>query len=73
MTEVFSVGDMVTYSGPFSQKPIECKIVKVLPRDHAYTMRSYRVRGSTEAFDRAVPEIALSLMAISASDAVFKR
>jgi hypothetical protein len=73
MTEVFSVGDMVTYTGAFSQKPIECKIVRVMPRDHAHTMRSYRVRGSTEAFDRAVPEFALSLMTISPSDTAFKR
>jgi hypothetical protein len=73
MTEVFSVGDMVTYTGAFSQTPIQCKIVKVMPKDHAHTMRSYRVRGSAEAFERAVPEIALSLTTNSAADAAFKR
>jgi hypothetical protein len=73
MTEGFSVGDMVTYAGAFSQTPIQCKIVKVMPKEHAHTMRSYRVRGSSEAFERAVPEFALSLTTISATDAAFKR
>ena len=71
MIEVFYVGDMVTYTGAFSQTPIQCKIVKVMPKDHAHTMRSYRVRGNAEAFERAVPEFALSLTTISATDAAF--
>jgi hypothetical protein len=73
MSDVFSVGDMVTYTGAFSKTPIQCKIVQVMPKDHAHTMRSYRVRGSAEAFERAVPEIALSLATNSATDAAFKR
>lgn len=73
MSELFSVGDLVTYTGAFSQTPIQCKIVKVMPKDHAHTMRSYRVRGSAEAFERAVPEIALSPATNSAADAAFKQ
>jgi hypothetical protein len=73
MSQDFSVGDMVTYTGAFSQTPIQCKIVKVMPKEHAHSMRSYRVRGSAEAFERSVPEFALSLTTASASDAAFKR
>ena len=69
MTEVFSVGDMVTYTGAVSQTPIQCKIVRVMPKDHAHTVRSYRIRGSSEAFERAVPEFTLSLTTIPASEA----
>jgi hypothetical protein len=73
LTKVYSVGDMVTYTGAFSQTPIQCKIVKVMPKEHAHTMRSYRVRGSAAAFERAVPEIALLLTTNFATDAAFKR
>jgi hypothetical protein len=73
MSEKFSVGDMVIYSGTSSGKPIECKVVKVLPMEHAHAVRNYRVRDSAEVFDRAVPEFTLTLMPPCASDMAFKR
>jgi hypothetical protein len=73
MIQKFSVGDMVTYAGTSSKKPVECKIVKVLPMEHAHAIRNYRVRDSAEVFDRAVPEFTLTLMPPSTSEMAFKR
>jgi hypothetical protein len=58
MSEAFSVGDIVTYIGKLARKPLQCKIIKVMPEE--YSVRTYRVRNSAEAFDRAVPENALT-------------
>ena len=72
MSDTFSVGDMVTYVGPFAQKTLQCKVIKVMPVEHAHTVRSYRIRDSAEAFDRAVPEFTLTKIEASAADLIFK-
>ena len=72
MTETFSVGDMVTYTGKLVGKPIRCKVVKVMPMEHAHSVRNYRVRDCAEAFDRAVPEFTLTRIEPSAADMIFK-
>jgi hypothetical protein len=73
MSEKFSVGDMVIYAGTSRGKPIECKVVKVLPMEHAHAIRNYRVRDSAEVFDRAVPEFTLTLVPPSESAIAFKQ
>ena len=73
MTEVFSVDDMVTYTGAFSQTPIPCKIIKDMRRTTLIPCAAIVFGISAEAFERAVPEFALSLTTISATDAAFKR
>lgn len=70
MSEAFSVGDIVTYVGKLTQKPLQCKIIRVMPEEHS--VRTYRVRNSAEAFDRAVPEDALTRLATADTDLIFK-
>lgn len=70
MSETFSVGDIVTYIGKLAGKPLQCKIIKVMPVEHA--VRTYHVRNSAEAFDRAVPEEALTRIAPKDTDLIFK-
>jgi hypothetical protein len=72
MSDSFSVGDMVTYTGRLVGKPLQCKVIKVMPVEHAHAVRSYRIRDSAEAFDRAVPEFALTRLEPTASELVFK-
>ena len=70
MSETFSVGDTVTYIGKLAGKPLQCKIIRVMPVEHS--VRTYRVRDSTEAFDRAVPEDALTRVDPTDTDLIFK-
>ncbi len=70
MSESFSVGDIVTYIGRLAGKPLQCKIIRVMPVEHS--VRTYHVRNSAEAFDRAVPEDALTRVAASEKDLIFK-
>jgi hypothetical protein len=70
MSEAFSVGDIVTYIGKLAGKPLQCKVIRVMPVEHA--VRTYHVRNSAEAFDRAVPEDALTRVAPTDSDRIFK-
>jgi len=35
MSETFAVGDMATYTGRLAGKPLECKIIKAMPVEHA--------------------------------------
>jgi hypothetical protein len=72
MSETFAVGDMATYTGRLAGKPLECKIIKAMPIEHAHAVRSYRIRGTAEAFDRAVPEFTLTRLQPTASELVFK-
>jgi hypothetical protein len=72
MNETFSVGDMVTYTGKLVGKSLQCKVIKVMPVEHAHAIRSYRIRNSAEAFDRAVPEFTLTRIEPTASDLIFK-
>jgi hypothetical protein len=72
MSEIFSVGDMVTYTASPLRKTLQCKVIKVMPVEHAHAIRSYRVRDSAEAFDRAVPEFTLTRIEPSALDKIFK-
>ena len=77
MTEIFAVGDMVTYtrviySGRLVGKSIQCKVVKVMPVESAHAVRIYRIRASDEAFDRAVPGSTLTRVEPAASELVFK-
>ena len=72
MTEIFAVGDMVTYAGRLVGKPLQCKVIKVMPVEHAHAVRSYRIRDSAEAFDRAVPGSTLTRVEPTASELVFK-
>ena len=72
MNETFSVGDTVTYIGNLAGKPLQCKVVRVMPVEHAHSVRSYRIRDSAEAFDRTVPEFTLTRIEPTASDLIFK-
>jgi hypothetical protein len=72
MSETFSVGDMVTYTGRLARKPLQCKVIKVMPVEHAHAVRSYRIRDSAEAFDRAVPGSTLMRLEPTASELAFK-
>jgi hypothetical protein len=72
MSETFSVGDMVTYTGALASKPLQCKVIKVMPVEHAHTVRTYRVRDSAEAFDRAVPGFTLTRIEPTAAEQIFK-
>ena len=77
MTEIFAVGDMVTYTGVvpggrYVATPIRCKVIKVMPVEHAHAVHSYRIRDSAEAFDRAVPESTLTRIEPTTSELVFK-
>jgi hypothetical protein len=72
MSEIFSVGDMVTYTGRLVGKPLRCKVVKVMPMEHAHTVRNYRIRDSAETFDRAVPEFTLTRIEPTDAEAIFK-
>lgn len=72
MSEMFSVGDMVIYNGAFARKSLHCKVVKVMPVEHAHTVRSYRVRDSAEAFERAVPESSLTKVEATEAELIFK-
>ncbi len=72
MSEIFAVGDMVTYHGTPHGKTLRCKVIKVMPQEHAKAIRTYRVRDSAEAFDRAVPEFTLTRIEPTALEAIFK-
>jgi hypothetical protein len=72
MSETFSVGDMVTYAGWPMRKSLQCKIVKVMPMEHAHAVRHYRIRDSSEAFERAVPGFSLTRTEPTASELLFK-
>ncbi len=72
MSEAFSVGDLVIYTGPLVRKPLQCKVVKVMPVEHAHTVRSYRIRDAAEAFERAVPEFTLTRIESTDAERVFK-
>jgi hypothetical protein len=72
MSAAFAVGDMVTYNGKLAGKTLQCKIIKVMPVEHAHAVRNYRIRDAAEAFDRAVPEFTLTRIEPTASDRVFK-
>ena len=72
MSEAFSVGDLVTYEGKLAGKIIQCKIVKIMPVENPHAARSYRIRGSSEAFERVVPEFTLTRIEPTATDLVFK-
>ena len=72
MSEAFSVGDSVSYEGKLAGKVIQCKIIKVMPVENAHAVRSYRIRGNSEAFERAVPEFTLTRIEPTASDLIFK-
>lgn len=72
MSEVFLVGDIVTYSGMPRGKTLKCKIIKVMPVENAHAVRSYRIRDSAEAFERAVPEHSLTRIEPTSSELLFK-
>jgi hypothetical protein len=72
MSEAFAVGDLVSYEGKLAGKILQCKIIKVMPIEHAHAVRNYRIRDSTEAFDRAVPEFTLTRIDPTAADLIFK-
>jgi hypothetical protein len=72
MSEAFSVGDMVTYAERLAGKSHQCKVIKVMPAEHGHTVQFYRVRDSAEAFERAVPESALTRIEPTASERIFK-
>lgn len=72
MSEIFSVGDMVTYAGMPRGKTLQCKVIQVMPLEHAHAVRSYRVRDSTEAFNRAVPEFTLTRIKPTDLELAFK-
>jgi hypothetical protein len=72
MSETFAVGDLVSYEGKLAGKVIQCKIVKVMPVENAQAIRNYRIRGNTEAFERAVPEFTLTRIEPIATDLIFK-
>lgn len=58
MTALYSVGDLVTYTGPYLRHATQCRIVKVMPAEH--NRRSYRIKDVLEAFERSVPEESLT-------------
>lgn len=72
MSEAFAVGDLVSYEGKLSDKVIQCKIIKIMPVENANAVRTYRIRGNSEAFERAVPEFALTRIDPSAAERIFK-
>lgn len=72
MSGTYSEGDLVTYDGKLAGKTLRCKIIKVMPVDHDYTVRNYRIRDAAEAFDRVVPEFTLTRIEPTATDQVFK-
>lgn len=72
MSEVFAVGDMVNYDGSPVRKTLQCKVVKVMPLEHSRSVQFYRVRDSAEAFERAVPGSALTLIEPTDAEQVFK-
>ena len=72
MSEIFSIGDEVTYADRLRQKFQQCKIVKVMPLEHAQSVRHYRIRDPSEPFERAVPGFALTRTAPYASELLFK-
>jgi hypothetical protein len=72
MSEAFAVGDMVTYTGWPLGKALQCKIIKIMPPDLSNPVRNYRVRDTSEAFERAVPEFTLTRIEPGASDLVFR-
>lgn len=68
MSEAFAVGDMVTYAGWPFRSPLRCKVIKLMPSENANAVRTYRIRHSSEAFDRAVPESTLTRIEPDDSD-----
>ncbi|MEJ1157456.1 hypothetical protein [Prosthecomicrobium sp. N25] len=70
MSPLYAVGETVVYSNDMLRTSMECKIIRVLPEEN--DLRRYHVRGTHEAFDRAVPEHALKRTAAGAARRAFK-
>ncbi len=70
MSEIFSVGDTVSYHDGSMGTSLTCEVVRVMPAEG--NSRTYRIRDNNERFERAVPGFTLTLIAPQKADAAFK-
>jgi len=61
MSEIFSVGDTVSYHDGSMAASLTCEVVRVMPAEG--NARTYRIRDNNERFERAVPGFTLTLIA----------
>jgi hypothetical protein len=60
MSEIFSVGDTVSYHDGSMGTALTCEVVRVMPAEG--NSRTYRIRDNNERFERAVPGFTLTLI-----------
>lgn len=58
MSEIFAVGDTVVYQGEFIDRPLTCKVTRVMPSERAGSY--YHIRDLGERFERSVPGYTLT-------------
>lgn len=69
MKALFRVGQEVTWTGNAHGRPLRCTVVRVMPTENA--VRTYRIQGLAERFERSVTEESLSETSRSEDDLVF--
>lgn len=71
MKSTFRIGQEVTWTGNTLGRPLRCTIVRVMPAENA--VRTYRVQGVDERFERSVTEESLAKIGPSERDRIFGR
>ena len=71
MNALFRIGQEVTWTGNANGRPVRCTVVRVMPAEHA--VRTYRVQGIAERFERSVTEESLSKVSQSDRDLTFAK
>ncbi|TBW40290.1 hypothetical protein EYW49_03665 [Siculibacillus lacustris] len=69
MDPLFAIGDSVSYGDRHEGRSLHFTVVKVMPVEHA--VQTYRIRDDGEAFERAVPESALTRIEASPEAKLF--
>ena len=60
MSEIFAVGDTVSYHDGAMGSALTCEVVRVMPSEG--NSRTYHIRDANERFERAVPGFTLTLI-----------
>lgn len=69
MKALYRIGQEVNWTGNLNGRPLRCKIVRVMPAEHA--VQTYRVQGIAERFERSVTEESLSKVGMSERERIF--
>lgn len=69
MKPIFHIGQEVTWTGGLLRRPLRGTVVRVMPAEHA--VRTYRIQGEAERFERSVTEESLTRAGRSELDLVF--